>query len=252
MRGRDDVPGHQHRVNDLMRTGTVPAFADDADLDAVHRRLHGAGGDADHAQGRLGRVVLGIDLLARETLEQAVLHHRARTGIALFAGLKNQHGRAVKAPGFGQVAGCTHQHGGVTVVAAAMHEAWRARLPGAFVVLGQRQSVHVGPQANHAAGVGRRAALAVHQSHHASLADAGVDAVHAAHLEHLGHAACCVHLFKAQLRVGMQVAPKSRELGVKLGNARKRSAPPQHRLQRSAHAQCPPGLPTRRRGSTTK
>ena len=248
----DDVPGHQHRVHTLVRAGAVPALADDADLDAVDRRLHRAGGDANHTQRRFGRIVLGINLLAREPVEQAILHHGAGTRVAFFAGLKNQHGRPVKTPGFGQVAGRAHQHGGVAVVTAAVHQPGCARLPSAFIELGQGQCIHVGAQADHAAGVGRRAALAVHQGHHTGFADAGVDAVHAAHLQHLGHAACGVNLFKTQLGVSMQVAPESRELGVKLRDACKRCAPPQHRLQRSAHVQWPPGLPTRRRGSTTK
>jgi hypothetical protein len=71
----------------------------------------------------------------------------------------------------------------------------------------------------------------VHQGHHAGFADAGVDAVHATHLQHFGHSPCGVHLFKAQLGVGVQVAPEGGELGVELGDACKRSAPPQHRLQ---------------------
>jgi hypothetical protein len=165
----------------------VTAFAADVDLDPVHRRLHRAWRDADHAQRRLGRVVLGIDLLARKALKQAVFHHGAGTREAFFTGLKNQHGRAVKAPGFGQITRRPHQHGGVAVVAASMHQAGCARFPGAFVELGQRQRVHVGAQTDHATGVGSRATLAVHQSHDTRFADARVDAVHATELQHLGH-----------------------------------------------------------------
>ena len=111
---------------------------------------------------------------------------------------------------------------GAAVVAATVHEAGFGRFPVAFVELGQRQRVHVGAQADHAARVGCRAALAVHQGHHTGFADAGVDAVHATDLEHFGHTGRGVDLLKAQLGVGVQVAPKSREFGVKLRNACKR------------------------------
>ena len=118
-------------------------------------------------------------------------------------------------------------------------------------MLVQGQRVHVGTQADHARGAGRRTrmGLAVDQRHHTGFAQARVHLVHAAQAQRLLHPRRGVDLFKTQLGVGMQIAPKSGQLGVKLGNVGKR--PPRGKQARRAH-QCPPAVPTRRRGSTTK
>ena len=150
LRRGDDVPGHQHRVHGLVRPRTVPALAGDGDLHPVHRRLHWAGGDANHAQRHIGRVVLGVHLRARKAIEQAVFDHGARTGVALFTGLKDQTRRAAKLPRFNQVTRRAHQHGSVAIVPASVHQAGGGRLPGHIVVFVQGQRVHVGAQADHA------------------------------------------------------------------------------------------------------
>ena len=226
--GGDDVGGHQHRVNAVLWPRAVPAFAGDDDLNPVHRRLHRAGRDADDALSGFGRVVDGVNLVAREALKQAVLHHGAGAGVAFFAGLEDQHRRAVKVAGFGQVTRCAHQHGGVAVVPAGVHQAGLGRFPGELVVLSHGQGVHVGPQPDHARAM--HAPMAARRSacngvgglgfppddrHHPGFANARVNLVHPAQLERLSDALGRVHLFKAEFRMRVQVAPKGSELGMK-------------------------------------
>ena len=196
--GGDDVPGHQHRVHGLVGPRAMPALAGDGDLEPVHRRLHGARGDANHAQRHIGGVVLGVHLRAREAIEQAIFDHRAGTGVALFAGLKNQTRGAAKLTRLNQITRRTHQHGGVAVVPASVHQAGRGRLPDHVVVLVQGQRVHVGTQADHARGAFRRTrmGLAVDQRHHAGFAQARVHLVNAAQAQCLLHPRRGVDLFK--------------------------------------------------------
>ena len=91
--------------------------------------------------------------------------------------------------------------------------------------------------------------LAVDQRHHTGFTQARVHLVHAAQAQRLLHPRRGVHLFKTQLRVGVQIAPKGGQLGVELGNVGKRPARGQQ--ARRGH-QCPPAVATRKRGSTTK
>ena len=119
----DDVPGHQHRVHGLVRACAMPALAGDGDLHPVHRCLHRAGGDANHAQRHIGGIVLGIHLRTGEAVEQTIFDHRAGTGVALFTGLKNQTRGATKLPRLDQIARRADQHGGVPVVPASVHQA---------------------------------------------------------------------------------------------------------------------------------
>ena len=87
------------------------------------------------------------------------------------------------------------------------------------------------------------------QCHHAGFANPCVHLIDAAQTQRLLHPRRGVDLFKAQLGVGMQIAPKGGELGVKPSDVGKR--PPAGQHVRCAH-QCPPAVPTRKRGSTTK
>ena len=89
----------------------------------------------------------------------------------------------------------------------------------------------------------------MNQRHHTGFAQARVHLVHAAQAQRLLHPCRGVDLFKAQLRVGVQIAPKGSQLGVKLRNVGKRPARGQQ--ARRGH-QCPPAVATRKRGSTTK
>ena len=199
----------------------MTAAPGDVDSDAVGGRHHRAGVDA-HGTRLHGRpVVHAVHRLHRETIKQAVFNHYARAGKAFLTGLKYQHGCAVKLPACRQVTGRTHQHRGVPIVAAAVHQASFGGLPGKLVVLGHGQCVHVGAQACHpAAGVLPTA----DDRYQTGLADASVHLIHTATLKCLLDARSRVNLFKTKLGVRMQVAAKGCELGVKLADLRKSAA----------------------------
>ncbi|MNS28702.1 hypothetical protein D3C72_606890 [compost metagenome] len=217
LRRGDDVRGHHDGVDGLVSMRAVAALALDLDRHAVGRSHHRAAVDADGAGRHRGPVVHRIDSVHREAVEQAVFDHHARTGQAFFAGLEDQHGGAVEVARLGQVARGADQHGGVAVVAAAVHQTVVGRAPAEVVVLAHGQRVHVGAQADHAAA-GRR--LAADDADDTGLADALVDLVHAAGAQCFAHAARRVDLFEAELGVGMQVAAKGRDLGVEAGDVR--------------------------------
>ena len=218
----DDVRRHQHRVNGLVRVRTVTALACHLDGDAVGSSHHGAGVQANGARAHLRPVVHSIHRLHRKTVKQTVVNHGLGAGITLFTGLKNQHRRTVKLPSFGQVAGRPDQHRCVSVVTAAMHQTLLVRTPGKVVVLCHGQGIHIGPQPHHACRVS--AALSTHHGHNTRLPDAGMNFIYPTDLERLHHPRRGVHLFKPQLRVRMQVAAKSSQLGVKRGDVSERPA----------------------------
>jgi hypothetical protein len=111
---------------------------------------HRARVQADGAGWQSGPVVHAVDRLDREAVEQAVLDHGAGAGEAFLARLEDHDGAALEIAGLGQVARRAHQHGGVAVVAAAMHHPGAGGPPRELVVLGHRERVHVGAQAHHA------------------------------------------------------------------------------------------------------
>src|SRR3977135_1705347 len=80
----------------------------------------------------------------------------------------------------------------------------------------QRQRVHVGAQADHLAVAGARL-LAADHAHHPGAADAGHDLVAAEGRELLGHRRGGALDVILQLRMGMDVAPPRRDLGMKIG-----------------------------------
>jgi len=161
--------------------------------------------------------VHGEDGLHRKALEQAVFYHRTRPGVALFAGLKHQHRRAVEIARLREVTRRADQHGRVAVVATAVHQARFARFPAKLVVLDHGQGVHVGTQPHHAAA---GLATPAHHRHHAGAAYAVVDFIDAAQLERLFDARAGIDLLKPQFRVRMQIAAQRRQFGVVLRNLR--------------------------------
>jgi hypothetical protein len=128
-----------------------------------------------------------------------------------------------------------------------MHHPGLGRLPGKVVVLGHRQRVHVGAQADHSATA---ALAAMDQRHHTGLSDAGVNLVDPTDLERLDHPMGGVVLLKTDLRVSVQVAPQCSQLGMESSNVRKGSPLGTH--ARGVWHQWAPDRSTRKRGSTAK
>ena len=88
------------------------------------------------------------DLADAEAVEQAVADHGACAGPALLRRLKDHDGRTCEVTGFGEVFGRAQQHRGMAVMAAGVHLARHRRAvrqPGRLI---DRESVHVGPQAD--------------------------------------------------------------------------------------------------------
>ena len=190
----------------------VTALARDFDGDAVGRRHHRAGVGAHQARTHRRPVVHGIDSLDREAIEQPVFDHGARAGIALFTRLKNQDRSALKLARLRQVAGSAHQHRGVAVMAATMHQAGVGRPPRLLAGFSHRQCVHVRTQTDLA---GARL-TAVDHADHAGLADTSVHLIDTAQSQRLRHTARGVHLLETQFGMGVQVAAQGSELRMEL------------------------------------
>ncbi|KAG1244131.1 hypothetical protein G6F68_015572 [Rhizopus microsporus] len=180
----------------------MAAAARDLALEAVRRRHHRPGVDADRARPQARPIMQRVDRVTRKRVEQAVLKHGARTAPALFGRLENQHGRAVEIARLRQVLRRPDQHRGVAVMTATVHQARLGGLVTEVVILGHGQGVHVGAQ--HDCPV-RRAVL--DHPDYAGLGDAGVrfDAPAAQRVRH--HLGCPV-LFVAELGMHVDIAPQ--------------------------------------------
>ena len=206
------LAGHRHRVQPVVRQRGVAAFAPNGDFELVARRHHRprAGGKLPHLGPR--PVVHAKHRFHRKLLKQPVLDHLAGATATLFRGLKNQVHRAVKVPVFSEMLGCGQQHGGVAVMAAGVHLAGVHAGVAEGVELLHGQRVHVGAQANRAAG---RAAF--DNAHHAGGAQAAVNG-NAPLGQLLRHHLGCAHFLEAQLGVGVNVTAKGSHVGRLLNN----------------------------------
>ena len=95
-------------------------------------------------------VVDAIDLGDGEALHHAVIDHRLAAGAASSAGWKMTTASPEKSRVAARCLRGAEQHGGVPVMAAGMHLAGHGRGVGQAGRLGDRQGVHVGPQADSA------------------------------------------------------------------------------------------------------
>jgi hypothetical protein len=144
--------------------------------------------------------------LAGKAVEQAVLDHLQRAGLAHLLGrLEDEVHRAAEVTALRQVPGRRQQHGGVAVVAAGVHAPVVGGAVGEMVFLLQRQRVQVGTQAD-----GPWPVATLQHTHHTRAGHTGVhlDAPLAQQARHdLGRAV----FFKAQLGVRMDVAAQAHE-----------------------------------------
>ena len=145
LQGSDDLGGDDDGVYTLVGTRAVPGSA-------LHYDLEGVGAGVDRAvgdhQGACG--IAPVEVTAEDgghTLEHAGIHHGPGTAAHLFGGLEEQaHGEG---RGLGsEQAGRPHQHGGVTVVSAGVHDAGHHGGEGQAGVLVDGQGVEIGTQGN--------------------------------------------------------------------------------------------------------
>ncbi len=109
--------------------------------------------------------------IAREFIEQPVLHHGTRAGVAAFLGrLEDEHHRSIEIAMRGQVLRRPQQHGRVPIVATAVHASTDGRFVGKSIVFGHGQRIHVGTQAD-----SLLAAPGAQNADHTSFPQPGVD-----------------------------------------------------------------------------
>ena len=132
--------------------GGVGPFTIKDDFEVVAATHDRTRGDAEAAFGQPGPVVHAKYGICREQVEQAIVNHAFGAAEPFFGRLENQIDRAGKVAVLRQVTGCGQEHGDVTVVAASVHFA--RVFAGVFEGVGflHGQGIHVGAQANGAAG----------------------------------------------------------------------------------------------------
>jgi hypothetical protein len=207
-----DLRRSQRGIDAGLGPRAMGALAGDADVEEGAAGHHRPGTHRKAAHLQAGPVVHAEDRFAREALEQAVVDHRLRAAQAFFGRLEDEVHHAVETPRGRQVARRAQQHRGVAVVAAGMHYALVHRAMAEAVDFQDRQRVHVGAQANRP-----RAAAGTQHADHAGAADAAMNLVEAKGIELGRHQARGAVFLEAQLRVGMDVLPPRRHLGMQRG-----------------------------------
>lgn len=192
------VAGHD-RIDRVLRLGAMRAAAVEDDVETVGGGHRHAGFQADAAQRRAGPVVQGIDLVAGEAVEKPLGHHAGSAAKALFGGLEDQDHFSGEA-GPGQVLRGGEEHRGMAVMAAAVETAGDARGMGRAGGLVHRERVHVGAQADAAAGAG-----ATDHADDSGPADAGMG-LDPPGLQPVGDKGGGADFLKADLGMGVQVA----------------------------------------------
>ena len=147
-----EMARYQGRIDRRMGSRRMASAADDTNGERVGRRIERAGPDGESAHGQARRIVHAVDLADAEAVDQAVVDHRLAAGAALLRRLEDHRRRAVEVARLGEIFGGAEQHRGVPVVAAGVHEARRLGRMREAGRLGDRQRVHVGADADHAAG----------------------------------------------------------------------------------------------------
>ncbi len=156
-----------------------------------------------------------VDLLDGEAVHQAVLHHGAAAAAPFLGRLEDHDRRAGKIAGLRQIARGAEQHGGMAVMAAGVHLPGNRRLVGHGRGLLDRQRIHVGAQADHAAPL---PLVAADHPHHTGPADPRHHLVAAEALELVGdRRRGPVHVVH-ELGMRMDIAPPRGDLAVQVRN----------------------------------
>jgi hypothetical protein len=210
--GQHQVRGHHDRVHRGVRHRAVAALALQRDHHGVRRAVDHTGQESETPGRKTRLVVPGIDGVAREAREQALVDHLAPTLQALFSRLKYQVYGAVERARGRQHLGHCQQCGGVSVMATGVHAPRRAAGIRQTGGLCHGQRVHVGAQAQ-AAGASARAQA----THHAGAGQAPMHHVAPA-LQAFGHQITGGEFLVTELRVGMDLVPDGQHLGQAAGD----------------------------------
>ena len=178
-------------------------------------RHHRAGPDRELAGRQARPVVHAVDRLDRVAVEHAFLDHHPRAALVLLGRLKDEMHRAGEIARLGQISRGAEQHRGVAVVAAGMHPARMPRGVREAVLLRDRQRVHVGAQRDCSSARVRRAGQ---RPDHAGAGDAALD-VDAERVEQPRDDVGGAMLLEGGFRVGVQIAPPGRHVGLEIGDA---------------------------------
>ena len=171
--------------------------------DAAARYQHHTGGQGHPSQNMEHDCCVHLGVL-----QQATVYHIQRALKDLLCGLELQLYRALDLVlVLLEQFGCAQHHGGVHIVAAAVHLAGqlRGKLLAGFLLQGQR--VHIAPQQDHLAG-----AFAACKRHHAALAAVLRSVAHLG--QRLFDQCFGLGQVKAYLRVTVQRAPPFLQLGL--------------------------------------
>jgi hypothetical protein len=150
-----------------------------------------------------------VDRIAWKALEEAVREHSLGASPAFFGGLEDQVYCASEIFVLGQLPCSPKQHCGVAIMAASMHAARIHRCIGETRLLGQREGVHVGAQAD--SSLAWQIALNRANDTRAPNPYGRRDAPCA---QTLGHERGGSVLFQAQFRMGVKITAESRQFQV--------------------------------------
>ena len=205
--GRDD-----HRVDAGFGPRAMRALALDADVPGSTAGHHRAGADGELARLQARPVVHAEDGIAGELVEQPVGQHGVGATQPFLGRLEDEMHRAVEILRRGEIARRPQQHGGVAVMAAAMHLA--VELGGVRQAVGllHRQAVHVGAQPD-----GFMRVADAQRTDHAGLADAARHLAAPA-LQLLGDDVAGALLLETQLGMHVDVAADRGQFVVIGGN----------------------------------
>ena len=106
-----------------MRLRRVPAPAFQRRFENIHRGHHRSGAQRHLTHRQPRPVVQPKHRIHRKALEQAVVHHRLRAGLAFFCGLEYAVDGAVEIPMPRQMFRRRQQHHRVAVVTTGVHHA---------------------------------------------------------------------------------------------------------------------------------
>src|SRR5690606_21211626 len=122
LQGVDQLRSNNDGVIRLVRVRTMAAPPLNAYFKGIGGRHHRPWVHTYHPRRQTRPSMHGVNGIAVEALEQAIVEHGLRTPQPFFRRLKNEDDTAVEIAGFSQIAGSAQQYSGMAVVAASVHD----------------------------------------------------------------------------------------------------------------------------------